>query len=139
MNHAAMKIRILDTAHDHLVVADVGNALGIHVLRDSRRDLAREEVERRVLAGVADTHVEAADRHEAACVRPLTARVEHLDEHGIANADGLAAVPNSSLILRAREMANAEAAELVGCELDLIADGEVRAIAVHGADPKHDR
>jgi alkanesulfonate monooxygenase SsuD/methylene tetrahydromethanopterin reductase-like flavin-dependent oxidoreductase (luciferase family)/predicted kinase len=101
-------------------------------------DLAREEVERRVLAGVADTHVEAADRHEAACVRPLTAGVEHLDEHGIANPNGLAAVPNSSLILRAREMANAEAAELVGRQLDLVADREVRAVAVHGADPKHD-
>ena len=133
VGHAAVAVRVFDAADDDLVVAVLGDALGVRMLGNACRDLAREKIERRVRTAVAEAYVEPADGNEAARVGLLTARGDTLDEHGIFYARGLAAVPQGRAILLPGDVPNAQTAELIGRELDLVADGEMRAIALDGA------
>ena len=123
---------IFDAANQDFVVPEIDIALGEPIVAKVCDGFAREEVEWRV-RNLTDAHGESAHRHEPAALRAIALRIGELDEDGRFDFDVFAAVPGALCVPGPREVPDSKPAELAVTELHLIADGEMRAVALHVA------
>src|SRR5688572_15466476 len=131
---------VFDAADEHFVGAERYVALvRERVAGQVVHGLAREEVEFLRVRAIGHLDGEPADRHEAPRVLALAAWHDLLDEHRILDGCVVAAVPRGRVGIH-RQVANAQPAESVRRELDLVAHREVRVVVAvsDDADAEHD-
>jgi len=125
---------VVEPSDQHFIVTEAEIALGQPVIAQIRRRLAGQKIEKSVAWLAGDFDLELADGNETALGPILAGRIHALGEQRRTHAHTVTGIPGWLIVAGRRYVPNSQATDFAVRKLDLIADAQMRAVALQIAD-----